>query len=536
MSDTAATLPPMRPRITGISGLNERRLPLDGTVLPKSLIAWVAAAEGRSAAMAPKIYALPAGGSNGVPATAGSGRTLVAENQTQRDLGTSRRRWRLAKTRAPSHESRPASSAGASHPAGPGVLRSALINRQAPAGDQDIPKMPEQGAPQTLLHTEDLWALANVLMVLKYPDSPLGVVVPHERLPQRAELFFRPGPMIRRMGYALSGDRYAKLEQSLARLAQLRVVEEVYSTTTRTWVAEATEPLLLSLDTGLCRIDRGRADTTSSAHRRHSEWRITPGRPLIQMLNAAASDLMVVPRVFWEAAGSSPSLRYLALDIAQHGFDNRSTIYPSKYATLIEKMRLLDDDAHAHHYQQGQLSLDANAGTGRVQPRDFREHARHAGRSLRRGIRTLDRALARFSQRLGFADIRVQPGAQTDLSPSQRQQGQRSRNDLVQFTRWDGRIESALGVLPREFHGTLRHEVARCNAVLRAARQAEAPAADHLADLAARLLSGFHQVSQFCQCRYRATLQRTSDLIAVALGYANIRFTPATPQPLALTL
>lgn len=528
MSNQRTQLPPARPRISGISGLNERRIPVDGTVLPQSLIAWAAAGDNRSAALAPVIYGLPAGNSGGAPDTSGSGRTLIADNQTQRDTSSARRRWRLAR--------KPAGSQPATTHAGPTALRHALNGQ----GDTDSASQPDTSTTpdQTLLQPSDLWALSHLLMVLKYPDSPLGVVTPHERLTQRVELFFRPGPIIRRMGYSLHGERYARLENSLARLSKLMVVEETLNTTTGDWVAESsgTEPLLQHLDTGLCRIENGR-DTSDDqpTGRRNSEWRIAPGRPLIQMLNAAPADLVMIPQAFWRAAGRSRPLQCLALDIARHGYDNRSRIYPSRFDTLIEKTRMLDDDAHSHEFRQGELGLAAaDTGSSR-QRRDFRSASRHAHQSLRQGVRTLDRALARFSNRLGLADIRVQPGNQDDLSPRQRQDGQRSRNDRVAFTRWTAPIESALGRLTGGQQASLRPTVLRCNAVLHTARlDDDSTQPRQLGDNAGRLIEMLQNAGRFYRRLTRLTLQRTTDLFAVSRGYAPAAFTPASQPPLTL--
>lgn len=519
MYEKTVELPPSKPRITGISGLTERKLPLDATVLPKSLLAWVAARQNRGVQHAPKIYALPVEN----PTIGSNPRTLVADNQTQRDISTARRRWRLAKH-----------SAATLAAAGPSSMKAALAT-SAPADIRSEDARPGQ----TLLQPEDLWALSHLLMLLKYPSSPLGVVVEHARYQQRVEMFVKPASVIKRMGYSLHGERYDRLEASLARLAQLIVIEEVYDPRSKQWAAEASEPLLLTLDTGRVSIEKGKPSPLASEGaptRRHSEWRIAPGRPLIQMLNAAASDLVVIPPTLWKAAGRSRTLQFLALDAARFGYDDSSRMFPTKIKTLLARARLLDDNAHQHAFLQGELNLQPDGVSQRkTQTNDFRSAARRATQSLRRGARHIDQALARFSQRLGFADIRIERGAQADLSPSQQKKGHRSLYDRVQFVRWDGRLETTINQLSVKHHTpAMKDAFKQCNALLTSLRSRDNDQlrthGEHLSSLAARVTHPTQSPRLIAR-----TISTAVHLVAVAARYTRLSFTPLTTYS-ALTL
>lgn len=445
--------------------------------------------------------------------TAGNAHTLLAENQTQRDLSGSRRRWRLAQYEASS----------APQGSGPAGMRRALAG-QSPS---DTAHEPDR-VSQTLLQPEDLWALSHLLMMLKYPDAPDGLVVPHARYQRRVEIFFRPGAIIRRMGYSLYGERYERLENSLSRLSRLMVVEESYNTSTREWVAEATEALLSTLDTGRRRVEMG-IEAASTSDRRYSEWRIAPGRPLIRMLNACSSDLIMVPPSFWQAAGRSRTLQYLALDVSRHGYGDQQRMHPTKIRTLLQRSRLLPDAAHQDQFLQGELSLEAANTTGQRRRRaDYRASARHAQQQLRRGVREIDRVLARFSQRLGFADIRIEAGTQADLSASQRERGQRSQNDRVQLIRWDGRVEAALSAA-RRCCPTWRGVLSGCNALIKtlSAEEGGATVADHLGRMVARL-TRWSTTGPFARHYAQALLQRAVWLTAAGCQ----RIPPSSSQPL----
>jgi hypothetical protein len=518
MYEKTVELPPSKPRITGIAGLTERKLPVDATVLPKALLGWTAARDGRSAEFAPKVYALPLEGEGA------GGKTLIADNQTQRDISSSRRRWRLAKHSATSTADRAS---------GPSAMKAALT------GSRETLAAKATSPTQTLLQPEDAWALSHILMLLKYPDSPLGVVVAHQHFQQRVEMFVQPGAIIRRMGYSLYGERYDRLEASLKRMAQLIVVEEVYDPRAKQWVAEASEPLLFSLDTGRCQVNKGvPAENKDIPARRHGEWRLAPGRPLIQMLNAAPSDLIVVPSILWKAAGRSRTLQYLALDASRFGFDNSAQMFPTQFKTLISRARLLDDDAHKHSFLQGELQIDPDKPQARQLKTDYREKARTAGRAMRNGVRHLDQSIARFSRRLGFADIRVDISAQTDLAPSQRKKGQRSLTDRVQFVRWNGRLENALRDLPTHLHAAFASVASECNQVLIAlkAREPDNQQAD------SRLLHCIESVTKHVRQQGRhgiamanRSLRYAARFCAIQSQLISVTFTPAHTPPSLLT-
>lgn len=406
-----------------LKGAMLRRIPHDGNLLPRSLIAWAGVAT-RSAADAPAILE-----ARREPNEAGEPDfSLVAMGWSQRlDVSTSRHRYR------------PALYSASTANKGAGALKSAL------AGNGNTPVAPEhpERQRQNLLQPVDLYVLAHLLHLVKYSHTPQGVAVDSIDYRNDIELFVRPSALIEKMGYALSGDRYQRVEDSLKRLASFVLLHETRPTGTGEWQFHQTMPLLRLVDTGSLLIADAEAQEKKGA--RLSEWRIVLGPFLRRALTSAPSDLAMVPRSLWLSAGRSVASQYCALYVSQHGYDRAHKMYATRLDTLVQRAKILDADSERALFDTQQLKMDLERD--QQGSTALRDRLRSAERCFRRRQQHLLSAFKRLGARLGIADIRYSQGSGDDVPPSKK--GHRpSASDLLAIVRLPANIESGLSQLP----------------------------------------------------------------------------------------
>lgn len=404
-----------------LKGAMLRRIPHDGNLLPRSLIAWAGVSH-RRASDAPAIIETPReAAAPGEPSF-----SLVADGWSKR-----------LEPSSSSHRYRPAQYRASTRSQGPRSLKTALIESDKPSEP-----LSESRQRQVLLQPMDLYVLSHLLHLVKYSHTPEGVAVDSIDFKDDIELFIRPGALIDKMGYALSGDRYARVEESLQRLASFVVLHESRRAGAKDWQFEKAVPLLRLVDTGALRVTD--AEIKKTGHTRVSEWRVVLGPFIRRCLSSAPSDLTVVPRSLWLSAGRSIASQFCALYVSQHGYDQAHQMYATRLDTLIQRSKLLDAESEKALFDTQQLKIDLERDQQGSSV--LRDRLRQAERCYRRRQQQLISAFKRLGARLGVADIRYKRGNGDDVPPSKK--GARpSASDQLSIVRLPATVESGLSQL-----------------------------------------------------------------------------------------
>ena len=259
--DETNSLYPGSGMATGYSALYYKKIPLDGAVIIRAMLAWVASCQA-PASEAAAIYILQSG------------------NQPPRLMN------------------------GDADPSLYSASRRRLILAEKQFGEDG------QSQSQNMLLPRQLYRLGQLLTCYKYPTP--GTLMEPSADNRHHQLHFSPFEFITgRLGLRLSGSAYSLLESDLASLATT-MVHYQERTATGKWTTHHSYPLIHQFDTGRMRCQAGRI-TTSPHQRRKAYWNIELGQPLFAMLNSAPQELTVVQPAAWQAPGKNQTAQWLTL-------------------------------------------------------------------------------------------------------------------------------------------------------------------------------------------------------------------------------
>jgi len=195
--------------------------------------------------------------------------------------------------------------------------------------------------PQQMLLPRHLYRLGHLLTCYKY-QTP-GTLIELSADDRHYQGHFSPYEFIcGRLGLSLSGSAYSLLEQDLATLATTMVHLQERSPQGG-WHTRHSYPLIQRLDTGRVTSTGGRLDIHQAARRRQF-WNVELGQPLVAMLNTSASELTVTMPPAWGSAGKNQTAQWLALFAESHGYDGR-TVFDHNIGTLLQRTRLTQSKA-----------------------------------------------------------------------------------------------------------------------------------------------------------------------------------------------
>lgn len=416
-------------RIPGMTGLAERRAPLDAAIFPKPLLEWASATastEVRYAETAPAIYCL--GVDDDAPHRLLAGSRDPSNSVEQRDRAAAAARHRLV----------------------PAIY---CVPQDSDEADSNVAR-----SKLPALTPRQVAVLGHVLAHIKYPLFG-SHILPSSSSAARFRLTINAGAMIDRLGFARGGDAYCALEDDLATLSGFLVRHESRDAPDGTWKVGAASPLINYLNTGRCCVELGKRRDTPGV-RRDEQWVIEIGSSLLTLLRSGPENFSVIGAGLWSAASRSRVDQWLALWIAGHGYDG-GRIYEHRAETLGKRMRLVPDNIVALLDQSAQLMAkvgisDDNSHWGKnptpPSPEtviDAAEHALSYSQAVSRARvywRQIHRSINRLEQRNAIERAEwCHSKHAADVRPSQSGRAL-SRVDLIRLHRWSGPVE---GILPR---------------------------------------------------------------------------------------
>ncbi len=185
---------------------------------------------------------------------------------------------------------------------------------------------PTSDLKQKMLSVFDLRVLSELIHIMhsqeKSPDDLL---------------LFKASKLISGLGLALAGSSYARVEQSLADLANFRVETSSDHQGSSNYLLNFAETGRISVSSGTNSISTT-SQSKDTPNKRHLFWRIQMGH-LMRLLLRYESLFTSYPLSVYKEAGRSPTAQWLTFFYFSHGH-NGSTIYEHKLTTLAEKTNL----------------------------------------------------------------------------------------------------------------------------------------------------------------------------------------------------
>lgn len=419
-------MPPDRPSYSGSGiaagypALFQKKIPLDGSVIIRAMLAWVSSCSALASEAAP-IYVV----------NSSSGAFRLVNGDSDAELYETAR------------------------------LRLVLADKQH-AQDQST-------GLQRMLSPRHLYRLGHLLSGFKYAIP--GSLIEPSSDSKHYQLHFLPNEFITgRLGLQLSGSAYQLLENDLAALATTMIHLQERGAG-GTWKTRHSYPLVQRLETGRVHAESGRLISTGS--RRRQFWNIELGQPLVAMLSSGSNELTVAMPSAWRAAGKNRTAQWLSLFAESHGYDGR-VVFDHNVGTLLQRTRLTQATASTlvdkitRRASRMPTSSDTSSTTDMFAPSapkighstgSLLEAVKQHGQQLRSGVRRITTAIRRLSNGGMYHHCEVVPNA-ANATRSTRQHVTTALFDKFRLTHWPAVLQQALQSLSLPIRKTVSRSLA----------------------------------------------------------------------------